>query len=61
MTESTPQHQEMLVSLIQQGLVESDRPPADMTDFAKAVFRGVPSTQIGLGLLRPSELGDEPR
>ena len=38
MTESTPQHEEMLVSLIQQGLEESDRPPADMTAFAKAVF-----------------------
>ena len=38
MTESTPQHDEMLVSLIQQGLEGSDRPPADVTAFAKAVF-----------------------
>jgi hypothetical protein len=28
----------MLVSLIQQGMQECDRPPADVTAFAKAVF-----------------------
>jgi hypothetical protein len=38
MTESTLQHDEMLVSLIHQGLDEADRPPADVTAFAKAVF-----------------------
>jgi hypothetical protein len=38
MTESTPQHDETLVSLIQQGLEKADRPPADVTAFAKAVF-----------------------
>ena len=38
MTKSSPQHDEVLVSLIQQGLGGCDRPPADVTAFAKAVF-----------------------
>jgi hypothetical protein len=37
-TESSPQHDEMLVSLIQQGLEGCDRPPTDVIAFAKAVF-----------------------
>ena len=37
MTEPTPQHDEMLVSLIQQGLDDSDIAPGDMTAFAKPV------------------------
>jgi len=36
--ESTPQIEETLVSLFQQGLEESDRPPADVIAFAQAVF-----------------------
>jgi hypothetical protein len=38
MTESSPQHDEILVSLIQEGLEGCDRPPADVTAFARAVF-----------------------
>jgi hypothetical protein len=38
MTESSPQHDEILVSLIQEGLEGFDRPPADVTAFATAVL-----------------------
>lgn len=41
MMESTPQHDEFLTSLLGKGLEESDKPPADVTTFAEAVFRGV--------------------
>ncbi len=38
MSESTSQHEERLLSMLRQGLDESDPAPADVTDFAKVAL-----------------------
>jgi len=61
MTESSPQHDEMLISLIQQGL-EMRQTAGGCDRFCKGgLFVTYHRGGIGLGLLRRSERGDEPR
>ena len=61
MMESSPQHDEMLISLIQQGL--DMRQTAGGCDRFRqgGLFVACHRGGIGLGLPRPSERGDEPR
>ena len=43
MMESTQPQEQALLTLLQQGYDGSDKPPADVTAFAEAVFHGVRS------------------
>jgi len=61
MMESIPQIEDTLVTLIQQRLEESDRPMADVIGFKADISWHAIDSELGLGLLRRPDRGDEPR